>query len=158
MMYNEYCPFVIEAKEKEMLTEYTADMIMLTEVDGSWYVLLIERGDDPFKGMLALPGGYLDEGENSEEAAKRETREEVTLTVEVPLTFVGRYGERGRDPRGHVVSDAYVVVLDDMLKPKAADDAKKAEWIPVSEALKHTLAFDHGKILRDALKKKRVKI
>ncbi|MXQ52794.1 NUDIX domain-containing protein [Shimazuella alba] len=136
----------------------TADMIMLTEVDSTWHVLLIERGDDPFKGKLALPGGYLDEGENSEEAAKRETLEEVSLTVEVPITFVGTYGERGRDPRGHVVSDAYVVVLNGMPKPKAGDDARKAEWVLVSEALNQTLAFDHGKILRDALKKAGVKI
>jgi 8-oxo-dGTP diphosphatase len=136
----------------------TADMIMLTEVDGTWHVLLIERRDDPFKGKMALPGGYLDEGEDSEKAARRETREEVSLTVEVPITFVGRYGEPGRDPRGHVVSDAYVVVLPGMPKPKAGDDARKAEWVLVSEALNQTLAFDHGKILRDALKKAGVKI
>jgi 8-oxo-dGTP diphosphatase len=136
----------------------TADMIMLTELDGTWHVLLIERRDDPFKGKLALPGGYLDEGEDSEKAARRETLEEVNLPVKDSLAFVGRYGEPGRDPRGHVVSDAYVVVLNGMPKPKAGDDARKAEWVLVSEALSQTLAFDHGKILRDALKKAGVKI
>ena len=160
-MYNENCPFATEEKEKQVSrenTDYTADMILLTQRDGVWYVLLIERRWDPYQGKLALPGGYVEEGETSEQAARRETYEEVNLKVKVTLTFVKRYADPGRDPRGDVASDAFVVVLPNKPKPKAGDDARNAEWIPVTEALNQTLAFDHGTILRDALSRAGVKI
>lgn len=129
-------------------TADTADIIALHANN----VLLITRGDDPFRGSLALPGGYRDPRETSVEAAVREVEEETGLRIHTDqLHFVATYAEPGRDPRGPVVSDAYLVILDRPARVQAGDDAATADWVPVNEALSKSMAFDHKQILRDGL-------
>jgi 8-oxo-dGTP diphosphatase len=109
-------------------------------------VVLIRRASEPFKGRWALPGGFVEVGETVEEAADREAAEETGLAVEV-ARLVGVYSDPERDPRGHNVSVAYLVrVLSGELSA-ASDAAEVAVMDPASVEL----AFDHSKIIEDAL-------
>jgi mutator protein MutT len=112
-------------------------------------VLMIRRKKDPFKGKLALPGGFVNEGETAEDAVRREMREEVSLEVE-PIDILGVYSNPGRDPRKHTLSITFVcITLND--GEKAGDDAASLEWIELTdvEKLKDEMAFDHAQILAD---------
>lgn len=124
----------------------TADNVV---EDDAGNVLLVLRGDDPFKDMWALPGGYVNEYELPIDAAARELKEEATLQAG-SLRFVGVYGKKGRDPRGWIVSHAFYSRATSRIV-KGEDDAKEARWFPIAEALSMTLAFDHSQIIRDAL-------
>jgi 8-oxo-dGTP diphosphatase len=119
-------------------------------------VLLIQRKKDPFAGLWAFPGGFVEESETLEESAKRELQEETGIT-RLYLEQLYTFGDPGRDPRGHTVTVAYyaLVKLSDH-SPKAADDAKAVDWFSISKAPK--LAFDHAKILRIALQRLRAKV
>ena len=110
-------------------------------------LLLIRRKNPPFQGQYALPGGFVDYGETTEQAAARELAEETGLTA-VALSLIGVYSDPGRDPRGHMVSIAYLVRVADFI-PRAGDDAASAEF--VADWQGETLAFDHNKIVADAL-------
>lgn len=118
-------------------------------------VLLITRKNEPYRGQYALPGGFVDPGEVTRAAALRELAEETSLgspELEPLLEQVGAYGPAGRrDPRGEVLTVAYAVVVDRQLVVTAADDAASVEWVPLTDALDADLAFDHSKILRDAV-------
>ncbi|MGQ4890995.1 MAG: NUDIX domain-containing protein [Candidatus Njordarchaeia archaeon] len=116
-------------------------------------VALIKRRNPPYKDHFALPGGFIEYGETAENACKREAKEETGLDVEI-IDLVGVYSDPKRDPRGHTITIAY------LCKPRSVDikagsDAKSAMWIPISDVIqgKIKLAFDHDKILKDALKK-----
>ncbi|HET6268138.1 MAG TPA: NUDIX hydrolase [Acidobacteriota bacterium] len=111
-------------------------------------VLLVQRKNDPFAGRWAIPGGFVHEDERLLDAAKRELREETGIT-EAALQYFNVYGEPGRDPRGRTVT--FVYWLDAPKKPdaKAGDDAADCRWFPLP-ALPQ-LAFDHNRILQDAL-------
>lgn len=113
--------------------------------DGEDSILLIKRGNDPFKDMWALPGGYVNEGERLIDAAMRELEEETTVK-DVPLTQEGTYGDPGRDPRGWVVSVVHLAILTQKVKAKGQDDAAEAQWFKLSE-IPTELAFDHRKII-----------
>jgi 8-oxo-dGTP diphosphatase len=92
-----------------------------------------------------LPGGFVNEDEPPEAAARRELREETGVTA-VSLDEVGTFGDPGRDPRGWTVSIAYCTYLDDKnIEPKAADDAAEVAWFPLAKLPR--MAFDHVKIL-----------
>lgn len=123
----------------------TVDLIVENE-NG---ILLIKRKNNPFKGMWALPGGFIDMGKESlEEAAVRELKEETSLTTKVSdLHLVGVYSDPLRDPRGHVIDHAYHVKRY-FGELKAEDDAADAGIFPRNR-LPKDLAFDHSKILRD---------
>ncbi|MFA6450104.1 MAG: NUDIX hydrolase [bacterium] len=114
-------------------------------IDGKF--ALIKRKNEPFKGMWALPGGFVDLGESVEDATRREAKEETGLDIEL-IALLGVYSDPKRDPRGHTVSVVYLA------KPvggelKAADDAADAKlFAPEDDPL---LAFDHAIILNDAL-------
>lgn len=128
----------------------TADVVLLGQLHGGLHVLLVRRGWPPFEGCWAFPGGHVDEGEDVLAAAKRELEEETGLRAE-GLTLVGVYADPGRDPRGRYVTWAYAALVAGLRKPTAGDDATAARWVPVDEALAGGLAFDHRRILTDAL-------
>ena len=109
-------------------------------------VVLIRRGTEPFRGRWALPGGFVEVGETVEEAAYREAAEETGLAVEV-ARLVGVYSDPERDPRGHNVSVAFLarVISGDLV---AATDATEVAVLDPSSV---ELAFDHRKIIEDAL-------
>lgn len=132
----------------------TTDAVVLAPRSGDLHVLLIERRWPPFAGAYALPGGHLEPGESLAEGAARELAEETGLKVPAEaMTQVGAYGDPDRDPRGRVLTVAYVAVLDHAPEPTAADDAAAAEWVPVSAVLDASapLAFDHHQIVTDAV-------
>lgn len=111
-------------------------------------ILLIKRKNDPFKDCWALPGGFVDENEDLELAAKRELKEETNVDVQ-DLRQIGAFGKPGRDPRGHMVSVAYSAVLNCLQEIKALDDAKEVKWFIINELPK--LAFDHKEIINKAI-------
>ena len=91
------------------------------------FVLLVQRKDAPFKGLWALPGGFVNENEKLERAAARELREETGMTG-ARLEQLGAFGDPGRDPRGHTVSVVYLTFLQTEAKLTAGDDASAAQW------------------------------
>jgi 8-oxo-dGTP diphosphatase len=109
-------------------------------------LLLIRRKNPPFQGQYALPGGFVDCGETTEQAAARELSEETGLQA-VKLSLIGVYSDPKRDPRKHIVSVAYLVRVSDFA-PQAGDDAAQAAFITDWEG--QELAFDHNKIVSDA--------
>ncbi|UJF34614.1 NUDIX domain-containing protein [Paenibacillus hexagrammi] len=115
-------------------------------------VLLIERKQWPFQGQWALPGGFSKETETIHESARRELEEE-TGVADVHIEYFNVYSTPGRDPRGWIISHAYLALVNEKLldKRKAADDAADVRLFPVKTALSMDLAFDHRMILQDAL-------
>jgi 8-oxo-dGTP diphosphatase len=134
------------------------DLVIFTVRDGGLQVLLIERGKQPFLGQPALPGGYVRESETLDEAARRELIEETGINgLDLHLEQLRTYGDPERDPRGRVITVAYLALGPDLPIPVAGSDARAARWVPVHEALdgKTRLAFDHSVILREALDRAR---
>jgi 8-oxo-dGTP diphosphatase len=129
----------------------TVDIAVFRGRAGERDVLLVRRGEEPFLGSWALPGGFVEEGETPESAALRELQEETGLDPSGDLEQVGTYGDPGRDPRGWTVSVVYTTTLgyDDIGAIVGGSDAAEAKWYPV-DGLPH-LAFDHDRILADAL-------
>ena len=136
----------------------TVDVVILTMSGSRLQVLLVRRGVPPFEAMWAIPGGFKRPAETLDEAAKRELAEETGVSGASLLTQFGAYGDPGRDPRMNVVTVAYFAVLREVGGIAAGTDAAAAALIPVSDALngKIELAFDHAKILRDAVERVRV--
>ena len=125
----------------------TADCIVITkEADAK--VLLIQRGDDPYKGCWAYPGGFMNMDETTEQCANRELEQETGMKV-TGLHQIGAYSKVDRDPRGRTVTVAYLVVIDKPLPVIGQDDAAQAEWWPLSSLPK--LAFDHDEIMAEAI-------
>ena len=117
-------------------------------VDARGRVLLIRRGFPPFKGKHALPGGFVEIGETVQEACRRELMEETGVKAG-RLELVGVYSKPGRDPRGHTCSVVFLTRVKSAVA-KAGDDAKEVEWVTPGPGLE--LAFDHAKVLNDALR------
>ena len=131
---------------------YTADTVLFSaDENGEQHILLVRRGGEPFKGAWALPGGFVNEGERSIEAARRELSEETGIVVPdiEALALIGIYDTPGRDPRGWTISAAYAAQVSRMPEVHGSDDAADARWFPVS-ALPE-LAFDHKQIIDDVL-------
>ncbi|GAA2984569.1 NUDIX hydrolase [Streptomyces lactacystinicus] len=127
---------------------YTADVVALTP---NGRVLLIQRGWPPHAGAWALPGGHVDPGETSRDAAARELAEETGLRVEpADLLQLGAWDTPHRDPRGRYVTVAYLTVVPDDARITAGDDARTARWWP-ADGLPEQLAFDHAEILTAAV-------
>ena len=126
----------------------TTDIVIFSIIEDALHVLLIERANDPFKGRWALPGGFLDKGENLDECARRELAEETGVSG-VYLEQLYTFGDVGRDPRGWVVTVGYfALVPEGSLNIAAASDAADAQWFAVDKV--PGLAFDHAKILATA--------
>src|SRR6266576_2478203 len=131
----------------------TLDIVILTMADAALHVLLVRRGEEPFKGMWAIPGGFKRPDETLDEAARRELVEETGIDGASLLTQFGAYGDPGRDPRMNVVTVAYLAVLREVRDIAAGTDAVAAGLMPVSDVLrgKVELAFDHSRIVHDAV-------
>jgi 8-oxo-dGTP diphosphatase len=138
----------------------TVDVVILTLSDGLLSVLLVCRGEAPFEGMWAIPGGFKRPNETLDEAAKRELVEETGVSVASALTQFGAYGDPGRDPRMNVVTVGYLAVVRNVGAVAGGTDAAAAALIPVSDVLngKVELAFDHLRIVRDAVERVRFEI
>ena len=118
-------------------------------------IVLIRRKNEPFKGKLAIPGGFVNEGELIEDRAIKEAKEETSLDVELK-GILGVYSIPDRDPRGHLMTTVFIA------KPKAGivkggDDAASADWIKIDDRILNELSFDHRKIITDYLKWKKNK-
>lgn len=138
----------------------TVDVAILTMVAGALHVLLIRRGEEPFAGMWALPGGFKRPDESLVEAARRELAEETGVDVPSLLAQFGAYGDPGRDPRLNVVTVGYLAVLRDVGAIVAGSDASQAALVPVADVLEGRLelAFDHRCLVRDAVERARVEL
>ncbi len=137
------------------------DLVVLTVGDGRLQVLVIDRGVAPFKGRLALPGGFVLPDEDLLDAAERELAEETGLVdLRVHLEQLGTYGRPHRDPRGRVLSVAHLALVPDVGVVTAGSDAADARWLPVDALLgsPRKLAFDHHQILTDGVERARAKI
>jgi 8-oxo-dGTP diphosphatase len=138
----------------------TVDIVILTMSGGTLNVLLVRRGEAPYAGMWAIPGGFKRPNETLDEAARRELVEETGVDVPSLLTQFGAYGDPGRDPRMNVVTVGYLAVLRDVGAIQAGTDAADAALTPISQVLNEDLglAFDHLQIVRDAIERVRVEL
>jgi len=130
---------------------------------GELSVLLVRRGSPPYRGLWALPGGFAHEDEDLDVAAARELHEETGILGTAPnahLEQLATYGRPGRDPRLRVVSVAYLALVADLAAPVAGDDAAEARLWPVPALAegRPTLAFDHTRIIEDAVERARSKL
>ncbi len=125
----------------------TVDGIILQEQS----ILLIKRKHEPFQGKWALPGGFVEYGETTEQAVTREVSEETGLKTHI-IGLVGVYSDPQRDPRGHTVSVAYMLAICGG-EVKGGDDAAVARFFPLPKLPE--LSFDHQQIVQDAVRRKR---
>lgn len=143
---------------ERLAVHLAVDLAILTVRENELHVLVVERANDPFRGREALPGGFLREGEDLLAAAERELKEETGLGGDaLHLEQLQTYGEPARDPRGRVVSVAYVAFAPDLPIPSAGSDARAARWAP-AESVRGSLAFDHDRILADAVERARTRL
>lgn len=162
---NEEAFLVAYDPNKYAPVSYTSDLAIFTIRNGELCILMVKRGGHPFKGSWALPGGFVNAAESSEEAAVRELKEETNIDVSVGhLEQLKTYSEPNRDPRMRVISTAYLALIPNAGIPVAGDDAAEAHFFAVEDLLNPAegeeikLAFDHETIIRDGLQRCRDKI
>jgi 8-oxo-dGTP diphosphatase len=129
----------------------TVDAVIFRKINDGFEVLLIQRKHEPFQNCWAIPGGFVDQDEDLEDAAKRELEEETGLKVD-RLEQLHTFGRPDRDPRKRVVSVVHWCLLEDGdVEVEAADDAAAVEWFNVEDLPE--LAFDHEEVLELAVRK-----
>jgi 8-oxo-dGTP diphosphatase len=133
----------------------TVDVVLMTLRDNDLQVLLIKRDHAPYRGRWAIPGGFVHLNETLEAAARRELKEETGVT-HVYLEQLYTFGDPQRDPRGHVISVAYIALVPAPVEVKGGSDAREARWWPIKQL--PPLAFDHTRIVQYALTRLRYKI
>jgi len=126
----------------------TVDVVAFGDGQDGRSLLLVQRAHEPFQGQWALPGGFVEEGERTREAAARELLEETGLRLDA-LSLLGVYDAPGRDPRGWTVSVIYLATVAGQPPIQGADDARDARWWPVAQLPE--LAFDHAEVVADGL-------
>lgn len=142
----------------EHLVSVTVDLVIFTMRRDELHVLLITRATKPFLGLPALPGGYVREGEPLDQAALRKLDQETGVDgAKLHLEQLRTYGDPDRDPRGRVITVAYLALGPNLADPEPEVPTQDAHWAPVQEVLEGRvrLAFDHSAILREALEKAR---
>jgi 8-oxo-dGTP diphosphatase len=133
----------------------TVDIVIFTIQSSTLKVLLVKRRIPPFAGQFAIPGGFIHEDENLEQAALRELKEE-TGVADLYLEQLYSFGDVDRDPRGRVITVAYFALISADRQLKAGSDAAEAKWWAMDDL--PPLAFDHAKILNYALERLRNKL
>ncbi len=138
----------------------TVDIVVLTISDGELCALAVRRGEPPYQGRWALPGGFVQVEEDLETAARRELGGETAVSGSaVHLEQLATYGAPDRDPRHRTVSVAWLAVLPEAAPPRAGSDAAQAAWQPAGWLLDAgRLAFDHRQILGDGVERARAKL
>jgi 8-oxo-dGTP diphosphatase len=127
----------------------TTDCLIFSSSNNQLYLLLIQRDSPPFEGKWAFPGGFVEIDENIDDAAYRELKEETGI-VDTTLYQFKTYGEIDRDPRGRTISVVYYGFINSAdASSKAGSDARATKWFPTNNL--PALAFDHDKIIREAL-------
>ncbi|MFC7455932.1 NUDIX domain-containing protein [Brachybacterium sp. GCM10030267] len=135
------------------------DLIVLTLRGGRLNVLLVRREDEPFRDAWALPGGFVQLDEDLEDAAYRVLADEASLgDFTVHLEQVRTFGAPDRDPRGRVVSVAFMALGADLPDPQRGEDVADARWWPVDDLAAIDLAFDHDVVLDSAVERARAKL
>lgn len=135
----------------------TVDLAVFTVRESRLHVLLVERGQEPYRGAWALPGGFVLPRESAGDAALRELAEETGLSEDTAtalhLEQLATYSDPDRDPRMRVVSVAYAALVPDLPEPRGGGDAASADWTALGAGgtpVAGPLAFDHERILADA--------
>jgi 8-oxo-dGTP diphosphatase len=128
----------------------TVDIVLFANIIDALSILLIQRKHPPFKGMWALPGGFVDMDETLEQAAIRELEEETGVSGAALEQFYV-FDAIDRDPRQRIISVVFVSVVNAEPGIKAGDDASEAKWFNILEL--PNLAFDHAEIIKKALEK-----
>jgi 8-oxo-dGTP diphosphatase len=139
----------------------TVDMVILTVRDGRLCVLMIRRGGHPFRGRWALPGGFVESEESTDVAARRELAEETGFEAGGHVELLRVYSDPWRDPRTRVISVAYLGLVPDVPVVVAGSDADESRLWPVAELTGRrapALAFDHDRIIRDAVERARANL
>jgi 8-oxo-dGTP diphosphatase len=125
-----------------------ADAVVFNRNGGALQVLMIRRKNDPYKGRWAFPGGFVEDDEDLEVAARRELQEETGLKLPA-MQQLRTYGRPDRDPRFRCISVVHYAIVDEAHEVAGADDAAEARWVAVDGI--GPLAFDHNEILDFAL-------
>lgn len=128
----------------------TVDAVILCEEGDELNIVLVQRKNDPYQYKWALPGGFLEVDESLEEAVARELKEETGLDIS-DFTQIGTFGTPGRDPRGRIISVAFMAKTNFMEDLNAGDDAQAVAWFNTGRL--PSMAFDHMEIIEAAKKK-----
>lgn len=146
----------VEAVRANHSLPVTVDVVLFTIREKKLAVLLVKRINNPFSGVWALPGGFVQKDESVDEAALRELQEETSVS-RIYLEQLYTFGDPERDPRGRVITVSYYALINwENFQLRARTDTSEAKWFPVQELPK--LAFDHREIIRYALERLQHKV